>query len=253
MFLLFNTTLGPELCVKLGEKKIPSGKKGPIFFSSPKLSVGPAGAGNCGVPGISCCGTTDSTLPAEWDRVSFLPFFFPTCGTFVWQQSPCMQGSVPVTSQCVTEQSLPLSTSAAGSAVNALQWTYGTQRWGFLSPNFLHHPSKLLALPSKNYSCFLFYLLPCLVFIFLPVFSNSVPVSLLVHCCCRSLQSVLAPALSIRAYVHWLHHCHCLQILNVCWVSASVGSAWWGSGGQLWPHTGLDCVYFGLVVLNTHK
>lgn len=78
MFLLFNTTLGPELCVKLGEKKIPSGKKGPIFFSSPKLSVGPAGAGNCGVPGISCCGTTDSTAPCWMGQNGFLPFFFPT-------------------------------------------------------------------------------------------------------------------------------------------------------------------------------
>lgn len=118
--------LGTELCVKLEENKIPSCRKGPVFFCSPELSVGPAGCWSRELWGTRAqlqllwnhrlhCSLLTGT---EW----FLPFFFTTsvaclCG----RQSLCMHGSVPVTSQYIIEQFLPLSTNAFESGVNALQ------------------------------------------------------------------------------------------------------------------------------------
>lgn len=60
-------------------------------------------------------------FPAEWDRMVSAFFLHNFCGVFVWKQSPCMHGSVPVTSQYVIEQFLPLSTNAFESGLNALQ------------------------------------------------------------------------------------------------------------------------------------
>lgn len=108
------------------KKRIPSCKKGPVFLCSPGLSVGPAGCWSRELWGARAQLQLLWNHRLHWCLLTgtgwFLPFFFTTfvaclCG----RQSSCTHGSVPVTSQYVIEQFLPLSTNAFESGVNALQ------------------------------------------------------------------------------------------------------------------------------------
>lgn len=102
---------------------------------------------------------------AKW----FLPLFFTTYGVFLWnaESRACISGSVPVTSQHITEQLLPLSTNAFENGVNALQRAHMAPRnGGFPLPWRFSFRQQFLALLCK--------MLPFLVVFFL-LFSVYLP------------------------------------------------------------------------------
>lgn len=127
------------------------------------------------VPWASCSRTIGSVnhrlnhglvlTAAKW----FLPLFFTTYGVFVWNAGSHarINGSVPVTSQHITEQLLPLSTNAFENGVNALQRAHMAPRnGGFPLPWLLSFRQQFLALLCKT--------LPFLVLFFL-LFSVYLP------------------------------------------------------------------------------
>lgn len=126
---------------------------------------------------------------ADWDKTVPTFVLHNLHGVFLWKAkaSACWYGSVPVTSRYVIEQFLSLSTSAFES-VNVLQRAHVAPRRGGFP--FLVIQAAVLC-----------EVLFCFVFIFLSLFSCSVPS---LAGCGRYQQCVQVPALSLTADVLWL-------------------------------------------------